>query len=153
MIYQWKLGSRHSCDANTAGEVCEQLASEGRLTPKELVDESRPEDAPLHGEFEWDDARAAEAYRETQARYIIRSIELILEDGEEKATPVRAFVAMQDAEPNEYTQLTAVLDDDLRREKLLHKALQELLAFKRKYKSLTELSKLFEEIDQLQLAV
>lgn len=153
MIYQWKSGSRHGCDANVAGEVCESLASSGRLTPKGLVDESRPEDAPLHGEFEWNDRVAAEAYRESQASYIIRSLEVVVEATGEEEQPIRAFFAMQEGEPHEYTPVMAIMDDDRRREMLLHKALQELMTFKQKYKSLTELSKLFEEIDQLQLAV
>lgn len=151
VIYRWKSGSRHSCDAGTAGEVCERLASEGRLTPRELVDESRPEDAPLHGEFEWDDAIAAEAYRESQARYVIRSIEVTAESGD--ATPTRAFVAMQDGGPCEYTPIMVVMEDDRRREALLEKALGELAAFRLKYESLTELAHVFEAIDQLQLAM
>ena len=43
--------------AQVAGEVCERLEARGRLTPSDLVDESRAEDAPLHGMFTWDDSK------------------------------------------------------------------------------------------------
>jgi hypothetical protein len=63
MVYKWKDAARLKTDAQTAGEICEKLEKNGGLTAKRLADESRPEDAPLHKEFEWNDATAAEAYR------------------------------------------------------------------------------------------
>lgn len=153
MVYQWKVGSHHKCDAKVAGKVCETLAGEGRLTPKDLVEESRPDDAPLHGEFEWDDRAAAEAYRESQARYIIRSIEVVVQHDGEDVGQTRAFVALQDGGPCEYTPIDVVMSDDSRRQELLRRALSELACFKQKYRSLTELSRVFDEIDQLQLTI
>ena len=55
MVYKWKDAARIKSDAQTAGEICEKLEKNGGLTAKRLVDESRPEDAPLHKEFEWND--------------------------------------------------------------------------------------------------
>lgn len=74
MVYKWKTGSVIKADAQVAGEVCEGLKNTVGLTKKNLVDASRAEDAPLHNSFEWDDAVAAESYREEQAGYIIRSL-------------------------------------------------------------------------------
>lgn len=46
----------------------------GRLTPRAVVDAARDENHPLHGEFEWDDTVAAEAYRLDQARQLIADV-------------------------------------------------------------------------------
>ena len=68
----------------TADEAGDELAriyvEKGELTAPLVVDESRPEEAPLHPAFEWDDAVAAERHREHQARNIIRSVKVITDD-------------------------------------------------------------------------
>jgi len=46
----------------------------GTLTPASVVDAARSEESPLHQYFEWDDSIAAEAYRQDQARELIRRI-------------------------------------------------------------------------------
>jgi hypothetical protein len=48
----------------------------GRLTAPLVVEAARPEDAPLHSQFEWDDGVAAEKYRLTQARHLITSVKV-----------------------------------------------------------------------------
>ena len=147
MIYKWKNGSRLKASAQDAGEVCAALEAKGNLTPQALVDASRPEDAPLHGEFEWDDAKAAERYRETQAGYIIRSVEVVVE-GTDK--PTRAFVSLTVAEnEREYREINKVLSIHSERELLLNEAKNELEAFKRKYSVLEELADVFAAIDRV----
>lgn len=47
--------------------------NDGVLTPEAVVEDSTPEDAPLHNHFEWDDKKAAHKHRIEQARQIIRS--------------------------------------------------------------------------------
>lgn len=98
--YFWAPGSRHKVSAQVAGEVCDELSVDGKITPSDMVDASRPDDAPLHPEFEWDDSVAAERYRETQARAIIRHIITYVEmpDDDEK-TVIR--VVDRDAEPDD----------------------------------------------------
>lgn len=54
--------------------VIAALARRGRLTAKNVVDEARDEDSPLHPHFEWDDSIAGEAHRMAQARELIRSV-------------------------------------------------------------------------------
>ena len=55
----------------------------GVIDPHTVVDESRPEDAPLHPAFEWCDEIAAEKWRVEQARRVVRSVEIIAEDRNE----------------------------------------------------------------------
>ena len=52
----------------------------GVIDPHTVVDESRPEDAPLHPVFEWCDEIAAERWRVEQARRVVRSVEIIAKD-------------------------------------------------------------------------
>lgn len=145
VIYKVKSGFRVKANmAQTIGEECERLESEGRLTPKALVDESRPDDAPLHGCFEWNDTVAAEMYRQTQAAYLIRSVEVTVTESSE---PTRAFVATVSDDVREYKTVGYMLRSSDGREALLDSARRELLSFRRKYQTLHELAGVFEAID------
>ena len=141
MVYEWKPGSRHGVGANTAGAVCEQLEAAGGLTAKSLLDASRPEDAPLHSEFEWNDSVAAERYREDQARSIIRHLTVRLD--EKPGEPVRGFFCIERSGGRSYTSVNVILKQSDLRSNLLRKALDEMDVFQRKYSTLTELATVF----------
>lgn len=144
MVYQWKINGLHKTAAQTAGEVCERLNAEGRLTPTDLVEDSRPEDAPLHSEFEWDDDVAAEHWRMHQARNIINAIVVVNEAPE--PTQVRAF--FQVTSPSRYESVQTIIRRPDMYDTLLHRALSELSAFKDKYKQIKELNAVFAEIEK-----
>jgi len=146
MVYQFKPGSHIKVNPQVAGEVCEELAAKDSLTAKNLVDVSRPENAPLHDEFEWDDSIAAEQYREVQARHIIRCI-IKVEDNQK---PVRSFFNIEVRSP-EYKHIDVILTSEDDTAKLLKTALSELQAFRRKYNRLTQLNPVFMAIDQIAL--
>lgn len=135
-------------DAQVAGEVCEKLEKEGKLTAKNLVDVSREENAPLHDEFEWDDAVAGELYREEQARNIIRHLEVVMVNNQE---PVRAYFTLSRVEP-EYKSIDAILKSEDDTEALLKMAYQELRAFQKKYGKLERLKGVFRAIDEIELS-
>jgi hypothetical protein len=66
-------------DAQTAGEELDRIRQEhGTLEPGTVVDESRPEEAPLHPAFEWCDPKAAELYREHQATHLIKQVRVVV---------------------------------------------------------------------------
>ena len=149
MTYQWKTFS-YKTSADVAGEVCEELDRTVGLTPENLVDVSRPEDAPLHGEFEWNDELAAEEYRRVQARLMISNLSVVIE--EHKQEPVRAFFSLQSGfrkNSGTYESTITIMGDKEKRAKLLESAKKEMLAFKAKYKMLTELAGVFELIDDI----
>lgn len=148
MIYQWKAGARQKVSAQVAGEICSELAESNSLTAANLVDVSRPEDAPLHGEFEWNDTEAAERWREEQARALIRSIRVVSADLS-ASEPVSAFVNVLYSQP-EYESITAVLQKPDKHTALLERALAELQAFKRKYQILSDLAPVISAIDDFQ---
>lgn len=149
MQYCWKHGVRAPVSAQVVGEVCEKLESKGQLTPQKLVDVSRPEDAPLHKAFEWNDEVAAEKYREHQGRYLIRSVEVVRENAE----PTRAFVTLsRTSKEHQYHSIDVVLKSSDDMDLLLQQAKRELAAFRRKYSQLTKLALIFDAIDKLEVA-
>lgn len=150
MTFKWKTGSRITANAQVAGEMCTKMEADGTLTAQNLVDVNRPEDAPLHGAFEWNDTQAAENWRVHQARHIINSIVLVTEDTE--AEPVRYFFKVEPAEAN-YESLPVIVRNEDKYASLLKTALRELSAFQKKYRQIKELSAVFEAIDNLEEAV
>lgn len=148
-IYKWKSGSRVSADAQKVGEVCERLERKGNLTPKALVNASRRKNAVLHDLFEWDNEIAAEKYRETQASYLIRSIEVVSAGISE---PVRAFVSVtanEEKTERTYINVERALSTNGTREEVLSIALAELKAFERKYSNLEELTNVIAAIREV----
>lgn len=144
MVYKFKPCSHISVDPQIAGEMCEKLEADGKLTAKELVNANRPESAPLHSAFEWDDAIAAESYREEQARHIMSCLITVRED----APSTRAYFNIVRSEPN-YRHINTILRDEDLTAKLLDTAMRELSAFRVKYANLTKLSQVFDAIDNL----
>ena len=149
MIYKWKTPF-FKTDAEVAGKVCKELEETVGLTSKTLLDASRPEDAPLHDEFEWRDDVAAEKYRESQAKLIIRNI-VIVEEEPDHPTETRAFVTLTESkkENNNYHDVVKVMQDGEKRNALFRIAMRELLSFKQKYADLEEFAKVIEAIDEL----
>lgn len=150
MIYSWKSMSMIKADADAAAELMNDLAAEGDLTPTRLVDESRPEDAVLHDEFDWDDEIAADKWREAQAGHIIRS--LIIKPEKEDSTPrepVRAFFRVGTGqEDKSYQPTSLILHREEMRQSLLEQAKSELLAFQRKFSTLSETEELMNAINE-----
>lgn len=144
MIYQWKEASRIKADAQKAGEVCENLEKTVGLTSKTLLDASRPEEAPLHKEFEWNDSKAAEKYREEQAGHIIRC--LCVKPEKVHSEPVRAYFKV---EQQTYSSIVKIQANAEKMSCLLDIAKKELEAFEKKYRQLKELDSVFRAIKEV----
>lgn len=147
--YKWD-GHKYSTDANEAGKVMEELERTVGLTTKNLVEASKPEDAPLHKEFEWDNEIAGPKYREIQAGKMITSLKVVTKQDETKKT--RGFVTLDYApgKPGKFESIEKVLEVEEKRNRLLTLAIRELQAFRKKYIALSELSELFDVIDKLE---
>ena len=76
MIYGWRQGSRVNLDAQKVGEAIERLqkGQNDPLEPSTVVNAARDPASVMHPHFQWDDAIAAEAFREDQARDLVRSL-------------------------------------------------------------------------------
>lgn len=84
ITYNFRRGAEiDGIDAQTAGEELARISAQhGSLIPATVVDESRPDDAPLHPVFEWDDAVAAELHRQHQADTLIQSVQVVRQKDE-----------------------------------------------------------------------
>ena len=66
--------------AQVIGEALADIEDRhGVINPNTVVDESRPENAPLHPVFEWRDEIAAENWRVEQARRVVRCVEVVID--------------------------------------------------------------------------
>lgn len=148
MVFQWKEGTRHKVDPNIAGVMCSDMEKAGKLTAENLVEANRPKDAPLHEEFDWNNTIAAEKWRCHQARNIINSIVVVSED-RPKVEAVRCFFRVEAAAPN-YESVSTIVRNENKYAKLIEQALRELIAFKKKYAQVKELSGVFLAIEELE---
>lgn len=153
MIYRWKPGHWLGVPAQVAGDRIESIRAErGRVHAADLVDDARPDDAPLHPCFEWDDSTAAEKFRVSQARQVLENLICVPIEAPE-SQPLRAFIAIgAPNEPHDYTPLSTVMSDEELRRKALRAALEELNRIKARYAELRELSKVWEALEQIPLA-
>ena len=148
MAISWVKGSCFKAKAEVAKQVMDELAAEGRLSPAELVEVSRPKDAPLHQDFfDLNDKQAAQKYREYRATVMIASI-VVTQDKEDETKPVRAFFNIERG-THEYIPTEIIMSDDAKKERLLDIAKRELISFRSKYISLTELAGVMNAIDEL----
>lgn len=147
MIYKFAEGSIHTVSAQVVGPILDQMGRKGILTPKNVVDEARPEDSPLHPEFEWDDAIAAEKWREKQAHLLIIHTIKIEEPESSSSIPIKAFHVT--VEKSHYEPIDIIMKDETKRSVLLENAKRELISFKKKYSTLSELANVFMAIDQI----
>jgi hypothetical protein len=73
--YRWRDGfAAHGTTAAAAHDEMERIRADGPLTAPALFEASRPEDAVLHIEFEWDGAAAVEELGLLRARGLLRAV-------------------------------------------------------------------------------
>jgi len=153
--YKYRISGLQKVPAEVTGAVCKDLIDkEGAVTPQRLVEVSKPKDAPLHGEFEWNNTIAAQKYREEQARQIIKNI-VIMEVEEEEAQPKivkcwvnsdRAFVPTDEG-THRYVTIDTALSNVSWRDNLLKAARRDMSSFIAKYRRLTELDKIINDMN------
>ena len=72
---------------------------DGTLTAESVLNDAANPASPLHSHFQWDDSKAAHAYRIDQARTLIRSVRLVITTNE---VAVRTVAYVRD--PNKPAQ-------------------------------------------------
>lgn len=149
MVYEWKVNGIYKTDANVAGKVLEELNNTVGLTNENLVNASRPENAPLHNEFEWNDSIAAEKYRNVQAGKMINLLAVRIEEKNDELT--RAFYTLNAkiGSDGSYENIRKIMVEPEKKNRLLDIALKELKQFRDKYKMLNELAEVFKAIDKV----
>lgn len=152
--YKYRVNGLVKVPAEVTGRVCKDLIDkDGSVTPERLVEVSKPKNAPLHNEFEWNDTTAAQKYREEQARQIIKNIVIIEipEDTDELkqvkcwVNSDRAFVPT-DERLHKYVTIDTALSTESWKDNLLKAARRDMISFITKYRRLTELNKVIEDM-------
>lgn len=141
-IVSWKFNNYFKADATKCYEEMQELEE---VTPENVLEYASDESSELHKCFEWNDSIAANKYRLQQARSVIQY--LVVTDEKKEREPVRVFQIT--SQPNVYQTTRFFLEQPDEYEALLKRAKEELAAFKKRYKSLTELETVFEAIDML----
>ena len=147
MVFKWKIPMSVSAD-DAERELTRIYDETGSLDPQAVVDASRAEGAPLHGLFEWDDSVAAEKYRITQARFIIRNI-VKDEKTDGPSVTVRKFVHVDAG----YMPIKAVMSNEELRKSLIESAFADMEAFRAKYRALSELAAVFDAMESIKAAL
>jgi hypothetical protein len=114
----------------------------GVLNPAAVVEVASDPESVLHTQFQWDDTKAAQAYRIWQARQLISMVVTVLPH---ENKPVRMYVSLRDdRDPaGGYRGLADVMGDTDMRRALLREAFSELNRLKQKYNQLSELTPVF----------
>ena len=159
--YSWKYGCKAS--AQMVGEQFEAIEKrDGKLTKSAIVNAARSEDNPMHGMFEWDDAVAGELYRENQAGYYIRTLEVeIVPVGNTsgKAVTMRGFVNVTPVDTKRpevrgtFMNASRAIEQPDTYKIVLDRAKNELRMFREKYKDIKELEPVFTAINQITMEV
>lgn len=112
----------------------------GRLTPKIVVEAARDPGSPIHSKFVWDDTKAAELFRESQAAELLRSVKISYSTGEDRLpTSIRAFHATSSPEfGHHYAPIEEILDDPVQRQLLLRDMQRDWITMKQRYEHLIE---------------
>jgi len=119
-VYTWRNGRAYSTPAEVVAGELERIAEDhnGALRPEDVVVESQPQDAPLHDEFEWDDAAAGKQWRREQAADMIRALKIayvvVGDGGEKEEREVRAYSSVRmEGEPKPaYVSIEAVVNNE-----------------------------------------
>lgn len=129
-------------DPQKIGEALEAIAqkSGGRLIPAAIVEAARERRHILHRHFEWDDAKAAEAYRLDQARSIVRCIHV--DDADTETGRARAFLSIRDRDGTSYRSLSEIMGNAELQSKVLAQAERDLIAFEARYRDLSDVCEL-----------
>lgn len=138
-------------DPNIVGEHIDLLRKEckGELTPGDVVDDARNPNSPLHSFFEWDDSEAAEQFRLSQARGLIRAVVAVYVSEDKPAVRQKAFVHIREPGAPHYRETSEALSLTKTRELVLQRAWDELSQWRKRYSDLKEFSDLIASIDEI----
>ena len=157
MKYAWKRQQISKVPAQVVGEELEKLekANNGALLPPTIVRAARPKRSRLHECFEWDDRKAANTYREVQARELLRKIVVVYEEKTGKEEHIRAFVRIQHDEESYYCSTARIVEDEELQENVISQILDDLMAIKKKYGQFKSpmLNKIWDAVDEAVIAI
>lgn len=153
---------RWKTNANTGGVKAEDAYNAieavrkkngGQVSPNDLLAVAKRKTHILHSIFEWNDDEAAKQHRLTQARTLLRSIEVVYDELPER--PMRSHEIVQakkrgdDKSQTLYSTTDLAMADPVARDALIATAIRQAMAFRRRFQNLRELQLIFEAIDKV----
>ena len=123
--YSWSGPQRSVSAEKVAKHISGLEKSYGEVTPQRFLDSARSEESEMHSLFEWDDTKAAEQYRLSQARTIMGSIRVKVIEEEVETRVTRAFV-QPEVRKGGYVSIVNALSDTDKKAKVLEQARTEL---------------------------
>ena len=150
--YSWRNTSYPVKADDAAAELHRIEQKFGEVTPRNLLDESTPEDAVMHPCYEWDDEKAADKYRLWQSRHILSCLTVSYvqtETPEPRKIEVRAYQNVSDERNGRFINVQSAMEQTTTRDMVLMNAIKELQMFRKKYADLSELSKIISVIDEV----
>lgn len=127
-------------------EALDEIAGrdEGQhLRPGAVVERAKARSSPLHQCFTWDNDIAGHAWRINEARELIRSYCVKIE--QQPAIVTRAYVSLKSSrlQGGGYTQIARVLSDQQLHQEMLRDAMDDIALLERRYGKLIELQPVF----------
>lgn len=155
--YAWQDGfPHHGVDAQVVGDLLALLYLKyDDLAPAKIVEAARPRTSPLHPFIEWNTKTAAREYQLKQAAQLRSSVRIVAYfiDPTPREALVQAFIAHPTAKrdlktgAHRFVPLAEVLAHPQARVAHVARALQEYLAWRRRYSNLRELEGVFAAAD------
>lgn len=143
MEVKWKLPV-----FNADAQKCyEEISTLSTITPESILAFAKNSESELHKCFEWDDVKAAEKYRLSQARKVIQLMVIRNTVEDNDLTPKRVFQIS--SEKSVYQPIKFFMENEKEYDILLKRALGELTAFKKRYSEIVELEEVMSAIDEL----
>lgn len=147
VLYSAKWADGFRCSANAQNVANEIMGIGENATPQQIVELARNKETELHKCFEWNNDKAADNWRNHQARLIVNHLVFVTPEEEEKPEyEVRFFQRVTD---DGYKPTIKIMQNEDEYRMLLDKAKSELRTFSQKYHSLMELQPLFDAIEQI----
>ena len=142
MVATWKTGLYAHADAQ---KVADELLTLGKeFKPSDVVEMAKNPKTESHKCFEWDDQKAADKYRLSQARILVCNLVYTEPETKENTEPIRVFFK-PDKECG-YKPTKMILRNPDEYQSLLKQCAIDLERIKTKYHSLTEYDWLWEKI-------
>lgn len=139
------VGRRFKGNAEAVYNEIQELGES--YTPDEIVEKAKDPTTELHKCFDWDDTIAAAKWRKHTARLICCSLQVVV--AKEEKEPVTYRLIQNDRSEQAYKPVTLTVRNDSEYDRLLKQAKMELKAFKERYKRITELETVIDEIDRI----
>lgn len=137
-------------DHDAIRKELESLKADGLIKPADVVEFASDPETALHHCFTWDDSAAAIQFRLWEANRILR---VYVQVEQVKGKAVRAFVSLTSdrTQPGGgYRTVADVMSDEALKDQMLADALTMLRNMQQKYKSIQELQRVWDAVDEVE---